>query len=36
MVYATNSGIVEHNPLAGISKAFSPPKKQHQPTIKPE
>ncbi len=36
MVYATNSGIVEHNPLAGISKAFAPPKKQHQPTIKPE
>ncbi len=36
MVYATNSGIIEHNPLAGISKAFAPPKKQHQPTIKPE
>ena len=36
MVYATNSGIIDANPLAGIGKAFQPPRKQHLPTLKPD
>lgn len=36
MIYAVNSGVIQHNPLAGIGKAFSAPKKQNAPTIKPE
>ena len=36
MVYAVNTGIVSSNPLAGISKAFQQPVKQHLPTLKPE
>jgi len=35
MVYAVNSGIVTGNPLAGISKAFQQPKRQHLPTLEP-
>ena len=36
MVYAVNTGLIKSNPLAGISKAFQPPIKQHLPTLKPE
>jgi len=36
MVYAVNTGLLEHNPLAGISKAFQSPVKQHLPTLKPD
>jgi len=36
MVFAVNTGLVEANPLAGISHAFQSPKKQHLPTLKPE
>ena len=36
MVHAVNAGIIEANPLAGISKAFKNPTKQHLPTLKPE
>jgi len=36
MVYAVNTGIIDSNPLAGISKAFQTPVKQHLPTLKPE
>jgi integrase len=36
MVHAVNTGIVEANPLAGISKAFQHPIKQNLPTLKPE
>lgn len=36
MIYAVNTGIIHANPLAGISKAFQSPAKQHLPTIKPE
>jgi hypothetical protein len=36
MIYAVNAGIVENNPLSGISKAFQLPVKQHLPTLKPE
>lgn len=36
MVYATNTGIVDHNPLTGINKAFQAPKAQNMPTIEPK
>lgn len=36
MLYAVNSGIIDNNPLAGISKAFHNPIKQHLPTLKPD
>lgn len=36
MIYATNTGLIEHNPLAGITKAFQAPKKQHLPTLTPD
>lgn len=36
MIYAVNTGVIHHNQLAGIGKAFSTPKKQNAPTIKPE
>jgi len=36
MVFAVNSGIIESNPLAGISKAFQNPVKKHLPTLKPD
>lgn len=36
MVYAVNYGLIDANPLAGISKAFLPPQKKHLPTIRPD
>jgi len=36
MVYAVNTGLVNANPLAGISQAFKTPIKQHLPTLKPD
>ena len=36
MIYATNSGLIEHNTLSGISKAFPNPQAQHMPTLTPE
>ena len=36
MTYACNVGLIEHNPLSGISKAFQTPKKQHQPSLSPD
>jgi integrase len=36
MIFAVNTGILTANSLAGISKAFQAPTKQHLPTIKPE
>lgn len=36
MIYAVNSGLIQANPLSGISKAFKSPVKQHLPTLKPE
>ncbi|MBT5031301.1 MAG: integrase arm-type DNA-binding domain-containing protein, partial [Proteobacteria bacterium] len=36
MIYAVNTGHMETNPLAGITKAFQKPTKQHLPTLKPE
>ncbi len=35
MVWATNTGVVQHNPLAGIAVAFKLPEKQNQPTLQP-
>jgi hypothetical protein len=36
MVYAVNTGLLEHNTLSGISSAFVAPQKKHMPTLKPE
>lgn len=36
MVYATNIGLLESNPLAGIHKAFEAPRRRNMPTLKPE
>ena len=35
MIFAVNTGLINANPLSGISKAFQTPAKQHQPTIAP-
>lgn len=36
MTFSANTGMIKHNPLAGISKAFEAPIKQNMPTLKPE
>lgn len=36
MIFAVNTGTIQSNPLAGISKAFQKPAKQHLPTLRPE
>jgi integrase len=36
MVYAVNTGIIQHNPLAGIRHAFETPTVTNNPTLKPE
>ena len=36
MVYALNTGLISHNPLAGIRSAFPSPAKKNMPTIRPE
>ena len=36
MVYAVNTGIIEHNPLAGIRQAFQQPEKTNLPTLEPD
>ena len=35
MTFAVNTGVVNSNPLAGISKAFEAPMKKNMPTIRP-
>ena len=35
MVYATNTGIIDSNPLSGISAAFPKPPKRHLPALSP-
>jgi len=35
MTYSVNSGLIDSNPLSGISSAFQSPKKVNQPTIPP-
>lgn len=36
MLYAVNIGLINANPLTGISNAFQTPAKQYLPTLKPE
>lgn len=36
MTFAVNTGLLDANPLAGISKAFQSPSKTKMPTLKPE
>jgi integrase len=36
MIFATNTGLIHHNPLSGIKEAFVAPQKTNLPTIKPE
>lgn len=36
MIHCVNTGLIEHNPLAGIGKAFAAPAKAHMPTLKPD
>lgn len=36
MIYAINLGFIDINPASGISYAFAKPKKNHQPSIRPE
>lgn len=35
MTYATNTGMIDNNPLSGIRHAFGNPIVQHNPTLKP-
>lgn len=36
MVFATNRGLIDANPLSGIGKAFEAPRKNHMPTLRPD
>jgi len=36
MTFAINTGLIEHNKLTGIGKAFETPKVTNQPSLKPE
>ena len=36
MIFATNTGLISHNPLAGIKKAFPNSRVQHMPSLAPE
>lgn len=36
MVFAVNTGVIENNPLSGIGKAFTAPRKKNMATISPE
>jgi integrase len=36
MTFSVNTGVVHHNPLAGISKAFEAPSKTNMPSLRPE
>jgi len=36
MVYATNTGVIQSNPLSGIGKAFKAPKAVNLPTLNPD
>ena len=35
MTFAVNTGVIHHNPLAGIKDKFANPIKQHNPTLEP-
>tara|TARA_R110001592_G_C13182613_1_gene751104 strand:+ start:214 stop:1470 length:1257 start_codon:yes stop_codon:yes gene_type:complete len=36
MIHSVNTGLIHHNPLAGISKAFKAPSKNNMPSISPD
>ena len=36
MTFAVNTGVIHHNPLAGIRESFANPIKKHNPTLKPD
>jgi integrase len=36
MTFAVNGGLIQHNPLTGISKVFEAPLKKHFPTLAPD
>lgn len=36
MIYATNTGLIHHNPLSGIKDAFANPKVRNMPAIPPD
>lgn len=36
MTFAVNSGVIHHNPLAGIREGFAKPVKKHNPTLAPD
>ena len=36
MTFAVNTGVIHHNPLAGIRESFANPVKKHNPTLKPD
>jgi len=36
MIWATNTGVIHHNPLQGIAKAFDAPTVKNQPALKPD
>jgi integrase len=36
MIWATNTGIIHHNPLQGIAKAFDAPSVKNQPALRPD
>jgi len=36
MVFSVNTGVIHHNPLAGIKAAFANPVVKHMPTLKPK
>tara|TARA_B110000114_G_scaffold179432_1_gene213837 strand:- start:70 stop:1314 length:1245 start_codon:yes stop_codon:yes gene_type:complete len=36
MTFAVNTGVIHHNPLAGIRESFANPVKRHNPTLEPD
>jgi len=36
MTFAVNTGVIHHNPLAGIRESFANPIKKHNPTLNPD
>ena len=36
MTFAVNTGVIHHNPLAGIRESFAKPVKKHNPTLEPD
>ena len=36
MTFSVNTGVIHHNPLAGIRESFAKPVKKHNPTLEPD